>query len=117
MGAMNAINLSIDQTQVVTVGQEKKISYWDLRNESPVKIIETAHADEALCIAVAHAAPIMATGGSDHLVKLWDWETGRLLTDGIGHSAPVRSLLFSPDDRQLVSVGEDGNIFVWNVYS
>ena len=26
-------------------------------------------------------------------------------------------LSFSPDDKQLTSVGEDGNIFIWNVFS
>jgi WD40 repeat protein len=25
-------------------------------------------------------------------------------------------LKFSPDDKQLVTVGEDGVIFVWNLY-
>lgn len=23
---------------------------------------------------------------------------------------------FSPDDKQLTSVGEDGNIFIWNIF-
>lgn len=117
MGGISSICLSRDQTQVLTVGQEKKISYWDLRIESPIKLIQKAHLDEATCIAVAHNLDVIATGGTDHVVKLWNFQTGELLVDGIGHSGTVRKLRFSPDDRQLVSVGDDGNIFVWNMYT
>lgn len=117
MGGINAICLSRDQTQVLTAGQEKKISFWDLRIESPIKMIHKAHLEEANCIAVAHNVGVFATGGSDHIVKLWDFKTGTLLVDGVGHSGSIRRLKFSPDDRQLVSVGDDGNIFVWNMYT
>lgn len=65
---------------------------------------------------MAHSHDIMATGGTDHVVKLWDIGTGRLIQDGIGHSGTVKALQFSPDDKQLVSVGDDGSVFVWNVF-
>ncbi|OQR89815.1 hypothetical protein ACHHYP_06029 [Achlya hypogyna] len=117
MGGINAVALSRNQNIVLTVGQEKRISFWDLRIETPVNLITKAHVDEATCIAVAHALPLFATGGTDQVVKLWSFDSGQLLVDGIGHSGGVRSLAFSPDDRQLVSVGDEGSIFVWNVYS
>ncbi|RHY34592.1 hypothetical protein DYB32_000807, partial [Aphanomyces invadans] len=126
MGGLNAIALSRNQSIVLTVGQEKRISYWDLRIEAPVNVITKAHADEATCLAVAHTMPYFATGGTDQLIKLWSFDTGRcffpsqsclLIMDGVGHSGSVRSLEFSPDDRQLVSVGDEGSIFVWNLYS
>lgn len=129
MGGINAIALSRDQTKVLTIGQEKKVTYWDLREPSPQQVVDysmrnadatpggldAVHA-EATCISVAHNGTVFATGGTDAKVKLWDFETGRLLVNGVGHSAEVKSLYFSPDDRQLVSVGMDGCVFVWNVY-
>ncbi|KAF0720692.1 Aste57867_117 [Aphanomyces stellatus] len=117
MGGLNAIALSRNQSIVLTVGQEKRISFWDLRIESPVNVVTKAHADEATCLAVAHTMPYFATGGTDQLIKLWAFDTGTLLMDGIGHSGSVRALAFSPDDRQLVSVGDEGSIFVWNIYT
>ncbi|EQC29262.1 hypothetical protein SDRG_12930 [Saprolegnia diclina VS20] len=117
MGGLNAVALSRNQSIVLTVGQEKRISFWDLRIETPINIITKAHVDEATCIAVAHALPLFATGGTDQVVKLWSFDTGALLVDGIGHSGSVRSLAFSPDDRQLVTVGDEGGIFVWNIYT
>lgn len=117
MGGINTVALSSNQKLVLSAGQEKRISFWDLRIDSPVNIIQKAHDEEATCIAVAHRLEVFATGGNDRLVKLWDANSGELLQDGVGHSGNVRSLAFSPDDRQLVSVGDDGSIFIWNVYT
>ncbi|CAK4090594.1 unnamed protein product [Aphanomyces euteiches] len=117
MGGINAVALSKNQSIVLTVGQEKRISYWDLRVDAPVNVVTKAHADEATCLAVAHTMPYFATGGTDQLIKLWSFDTGTLVMDGVGHSGSVRALAFSPDDRQLVSVGDEGSIFVWNIYT
>ncbi|KAG7401997.1 hypothetical protein PHYBOEH_008518 [Phytophthora boehmeriae] len=117
MGGINTVALSADQRLVLSAGQEKRISYWDLRIDTPVNVIQKAHDEEATCIAVAHSLAIFATGGNDRLVKLWDFNSSQLIMDGLGHSGNVRGLAFSPDDRQLVSVGDDGCVFVWNVYT
>eukprot|EP00164_Ancoracysta_twista_P003295 GFYU01004401.1.p1 GENE.GFYU01004401.1~~GFYU01004401.1.p1 ORF type:complete len:617 (-),score=197.08 GFYU01004401.1:136-1986(-) len=116
MGAVYHAALSHDQTRVLSVGQEKKITYWDIQEMQAIKYISPAHREEAICIAMSHNGDIYATGGTDQVVKLWDFVTGNLLSNGVGHSGTVTSLAFSDDDRQLVSVGAEGNIFVWNVY-
>ena len=67
---------------------------------------------EGTCIAVSYTGQFLATAGADQIVRLWDYATGELLQKGVGHSSVVRKCAFSPDDRQLVSVGEDGCVFV-----
>jgi len=121
MGGINSIALSGDQTLVLTIGQEKKLTFWDLREPNPISSLN--HGDEAFSMAVSHNGLYVATGGRDHRVKIWDMqkasqglESGALLLDGVGHSGPIRCLAFSPDDRQVVSVGEDGCVLVWNVF-
>jgi len=117
MGGLNALALCADQNSFLTAGQEKRITYWDVREPDPVQVIDPAHVDaEATCIAISSSGLYFATGGTDQQVKLWKMDGGTLIVEGTGHSAPLKDLKFSPDDRQLISVGEDGNIFVWNVY-
>jgi WD40 repeat protein len=59
---------------------------------------------------------ILATGGADGTVRLWDMATqrqiGSPLTAGTG---PVRSVVFSPDGRILATGGADGTVRLWDV--
>jgi len=56
------------------------------------------------------------SGGADQTLRLWDLASARLLAEGHGHSATIRSVAFAPDGKQLVSCGDDGSILVWNIF-
>ena len=98
MGGINCITLSNDETQVLTVGQEKRISFWDLREHNPIRVTNLTEdmSDEALCVAVSHSGKIVATGGTAQLLKLWDFEMVTLLATGVRHSGTINDLKFSP---------------------
>ena len=44
------------------------------------------------------------------------WADATRVAEVVGHSGAINDLVFSPDDKQLVTVGEDGAILVWNLY-
>mmetsp|Transcript_42943 Transcript_42943/g.98457 ORF Transcript_42943/g.98457 Transcript_42943/m.98457 type:complete len:83 (-) Transcript_42943:255-503(-) len=71
---------------------------------------------EQLCVAINREGSMFAAAGVDCTVRLWRLQDATLLCEGSGHSGAVRSLLFSPDSKQLVSVGNDGGILIWNVF-
>ena len=60
---------------------------------------------------------LIATGGGDRKVKLWDATTGTLVQDVSGerHTAEVENLAFSPDGQTLASVSRDGSLKLWAV--
>ena len=45
----------------------------------------------------------VATGSSDGTVKVWDAETGEMLTECIGHTGAVHSVAISADGRRVAS--------------
>jgi WD40 repeat protein len=55
------------------------------------------------------------TSGYDHYVYLSDTVTGEYLDLPLGHRDVVRALAFSADGKRLVSGGDDGLAFVWDV--
>jgi WD40 repeat protein len=60
---------------------------------------------------------LLASGGGDQTIRLWDLTSGTCAQVLQGHTGWVRSLQFSPDGQRLVSGGEDSTIAVWEVQS
>ncbi|MBY0524337.1 MAG: serine/threonine protein kinase [Gemmataceae bacterium] len=70
------------------------------------------------CAAVSSDGKLLATGGDDWLVRVWDVETKTLRFTFPGHTASVRGLAFTAsdrDERYLISAGMDGTLKVWDV--
>jgi len=117
MGGLNCIALPLDQARILTVGQERRVTVWDLREREPIQSRDVGEpGDEAKVLAMSNSGKIFATGGTGKQVRIWNTETLEPLQTLVLHSATVNGLTFSPDDRQLVSVGDDGCIAVWNVF-
>jgi RNA polymerase sigma factor (sigma-70 family) len=72
---------------------------------------------EGLLQSVAiSSSGVVATGGADRTVRLWDGRTGKQLHVLRGHISPVNILAFSPDGKRLVSAGAgDRVISLWDV--
>jgi len=116
IGGINAavVCQAPDMIQVVSVGQDRSLTFWDLKEAQPLQVVPGAHTQECLCAALS-CHGVLATGSKDQRIKLWDFETGRLLAEEHGHCKSVTSLVFSPDGNTLVSGGEDAIVMVWRV--
>lgn len=121
MGAICGLDLYRNQSNFVTVGLEKRVSVWDLRQVQPVAsqpYCETSNRDAyGTVVALSNHNRFMCLGGTDQLVRLWDASTLTQLEVGVGHSGVVNDVQWSPDDKQVVSVGSDACAFLWNIYS
>jgi WD40 repeat protein len=88
---------------------------WDVQTGKQVQIFEHPDGDEIYAVAYSPDGKQVLTGGFDHLVRLWDIETGMELHEFSGHTDPIISVAFSPDGKNALSGSADGTARLWDV--
>nr|CAD2126918.1 unnamed protein product [Meloidogyne enterolobii] len=78
---------------------------------------ENLHRGRVLCCEISPNDQFLVTGGSDNLIKIWDFEKLVFIKDFDGHRGPVNSLRFRQkcDSIELFSASTDRSIIVWNM--
>src|SRR5271156_2206375 len=88
---------------------------------APVKVLEVGHGKVPgkptviTAVALAAGGKLLASGGDDHLVRIWNTQTGELTQTLSAHADWVRSLSFNPDHSLLASAGDDHQLVLWKV--
>ncbi|MCE2784499.1 MAG: hypothetical protein LW699_06415 [Pirellula sp.] len=100
---------------IVHVLELDRIANLD-QDSSSGKRIE-AHSDVLYCAALHPKQPWVATAGYDRTIRLWDYNSGKLLRSFEGHNGAVYDLDFDPSGDVLASASADETIKVWRTDS
>jgi serine/threonine protein kinase len=73
------------------------------------------HEGAATCVAFSTDGSLLASGGADATVRLWQADDGTLLTTLTGHQKAVWAVVFGPDGGVVYSGGEGGTLRRWPV--
>jgi WD40 repeat protein len=94
--------------ELILVAEQKVLRTWK------------AHASLTYALAFSPDGRILATGGADQLIHMWDVaalsrssSTLQPLRTLRGHENQVWALAFSPDGRKLASAAKDGMLAEW----
>jgi WD40 repeat protein len=110
-----------DESQMIACGTDRKISYWDredgelIRNQEGSDPGPSGGCITSLDISTHDGGVSFASGSQDRLVKSWRYDEGETAAIGEGHSGDILAVRISPDGQKIISVGQEGAIFVWTM--
>jgi len=109
------LNIKVNKTgqYLATAGKERWIKILDLKTKKLAKSLKTNHIVTA--IAFSPDSKILASGGFDRTIKLWDWQNKMVFATLLGHSEMISDLAFLPKENYLVSSSWDGNVKIWDL--
>jgi len=111
-GPSNTIAVDPTGQWIVTAGSPSTdLTVWDAATFDHVRTVNTA--TTALDLAYSPSGDLLAAGGLDGVVRLWNTSTWTPLATLRGHEAFVRTVAFSPDESRLFSLDVDGGLRVW----
>lgn len=102
-----------DESQIVTTGTDRKVTWWDAFDGQAIRILEGSNAAEINALDISAAGDVVVTGGGDKDVKIWGYDEGHCYHVGKGHSGSITKVKFTPDGQKIVTVGAEGAIFIW----
>lgn len=73
------------------------------------------HGGTVYALAFSPDGKALATAGKDHLVRVWDTGTGRLLRRLAGHTNVAHGVAFVPGGKLLATGGWDHTIRLWEL--
>ena len=122
--AVTSVVVSPDGTTVVSASSDGTIVAWKFQDHSRlgqflgdgVGSIATGKDGSGVgSITIDKDGRILASGGEDGGIRLWDFRSRRLIGVLTGHSRPVKNVSFYHSGSGLISVGSDDRILLWEV--
>ncbi|KAM6424015.1 WD repeat-containing protein 90 isoform 3-T3 [Liasis olivaceus] len=91
----------------------QKVLVLDAKSGRLIRVVSQVHKQSCSSLTLSPDGRYVLTAG-DRVIKVWDYEMRFDVSCQvfIGHSEPVRQVKFTPDQKQVISVGDA--IFLWD---
>src|SRR5262249_34015034 len=97
---------------VVSASHDGTMRVWDATQENDVTL--RGHPSDIRTITYSPDGRVLATGGQDGSVRLWDPNSGAAGEVFRGHTEPVTRVAFLGGNEHVASASNDLTVRIWN---
>ena len=116
-GSITSMTQRVDSEQeLITCDTQGRLLHWDIDCREPVLNVQDPSKSPLYCCQVSPSGRFVAFAGDDQLLKVVELSSSKTVAVGQGHSGAVRAMTWTPDERQLITGGDDTSLCVWNWY-
>ncbi len=102
-----------DGKRVIRTSKFGVIEIFDLESNKVITKFNN-NRTETHSLAVNHDQTLLATGGFDRTIDIWDLSSGKLIKSILAHNYSIRTLIFDKNNR-IISGGTDGAVKLWEI--
>ncbi|KAJ6036925.1 hypothetical protein N7540_001204 [Penicillium herquei] len=103
---------------VASGGLDHKLYLWDLNGGGEILSIDACGDDateKGSVYALGAVSSVLASGGPENVVRVWDPKSGKPVTKFVGHTDNVRDILINQNGDTIMTASSDQTIKVWSL--
>ncbi|KAL4931527.1 uncharacterized protein BDV17DRAFT_280075 [Aspergillus undulatus] len=105
-------------TWVASGGLDHKVNLWDLNGKGQILSLGAPAGEQNVkgsVYALGAVPSVVASGGPEKLVKVWDPKSGKLITKFVGHTDNIRDILINRDGDTIMTASSDQTVKIWSL--
>lgn len=112
---INFIALSPNGAYLATADDNNEVHIYQRQDDQSFVILHTLRGHTGYVSKLAFAQHKLVSASKDGTLKVWNYQTGKLLDTLTGHSDWVYALATSPDGRFAISSALNSSLKVWDL--
>ncbi|CAL7933041.1 unnamed protein product [Xylocopa violacea] len=116
---INTFTASDDDLNIITHHKSGLFKLWNWQDNKLIKLWKSIHKTPVVCISYSTERNVMASGGSDGTIRLWNLQHHTCTHNLKGAQGVISVLVFHPNTEKelLFAAGDDIKIHGWNITS
>jgi WD40 repeat protein/class 3 adenylate cyclase/energy-coupling factor transporter ATP-binding protein EcfA2 len=105
----------IDRGRRLMVVTDTQVTTWDARTLRKLRTVpQPVPPAPFLSVGISPDGRAIGYGTTNGSVSVLNLASGRVSSGAGAHNGSVQQVVFSPDSKMMVTIGDDGRVIVWN---
>lgn len=103
---------------VASGGLDHQLYLWDMNGGGEILSIDAGGEDtteKGSVYALGAVSSVLASGGPENVVRVWDPKSGKPITKFVGHTDNIRDILINEAGDTIMTASSDQTIKIWSL--